>query len=159
MSNINLMCEALFRSRTNDSKIRPSELAFYTVYGKYPDKHTLTNGIRDHKLFRSTLQDDNLRDEWLERLNSSLIVPAKFEASGGYDSKHVSFITFDLKDLNKFKPLVKDLNNIPHTHAFIDTQNFTIPKVCIASDLYYNRSNNRDWEAWWDAITTLLSSD
>ena len=159
MSNINTMCESLFRSRNEQSKLRSTELAYYTVYHKFPDKFTLTNSSKEHKLFNSTLQDKNLNDEWLERLTSSLIVPSKFEASGGYDSKHVSYITFDLKDMSKIKGLISELNNIPHTFVYVDTQHYKIPKVCIASDLFYSSGDNSDWTAWWDSITSLLSNE
>lgn len=163
MSNINelILYETLFRGRSQENKLRPSELAYFSVHGKMPIKKTIINGSLEHKLYNYNLVDSNLKEEWLDKIYNSNILPKKIECSGGSDSNNLAFIAFSSPLTPKLQKLLNELSKIKHTYIHIDKTSFLTPKIIIASDLYYSESkyDNYKWEQWWDEISDVIANN
>ena len=82
--------------RNPQGKINAPTMAYYTVYGKYPEE--ALRGRSDHpkKMWRGNDVDENLEDKWLEELND---LPVEIKSTdAGKDKTRVAFVIFRMPE-------------------------------------------------------------
>src|SRR6056297_3181304 len=102
-------------------KINAPTMAYKTVYGEYPKEPIKGRTNYPKKSWRGIDVDENLKDEWLERLNSLDVEIKSTEEGKGGD--RVAFVIFRMpqgKD-NLYKKVEENLKNLVEGYVSSDT--------------------------------------
>lgn len=130
-------------------KINAPTMAYKTVYGEYPEEPIKGRTDAPKKTWRGIEVDENLKDEWLEKLNSlDVEIKSTEEGKGG---ERVAFVIFRMpedKD-NLYKEVEENLKKKEDLYVSSDTGMGGRPRICVAKDISVGDSG---WEEWWETL-------
>jgi hypothetical protein len=130
-------------------KINAPTMAYKTVYGKYPEEPLRGRTDSQKKIWRGIDVDKNLKDEWLEKLNS-LDVEIRSTDEGKSDER-VAFVIFRMpKGKDKFyKKVERNLKKENDLFVSSDIGMGDRPRICIAKNI---KVGDNGWEEWWSSL-------
>jgi len=130
-------------------KINAPTMAYKTVYGHYPDEPLRGRTEYPKKIWRGIDVDKNLKEEWLERLNS-LNVEIR-STDEGKSNERVAFVIFRMpKGKDKFyKNVEENLKKEKDLHVSSDIGMGNRPRICVAKDI---KVGDAGWEKWWNSL-------
>jgi len=130
-------------------KINAPTMAYKTVYGHYPEEPIRGRTNYPKKSWRGIDVDENLKEEWLEKLNSlDVEIKSTEEGKGG---ERVAFVIFRMpedKD-NLYKGVEENLKQLGVENVSSDTGMGGRPRICVAKDVSVGDSG---WEEWWSSL-------
>jgi len=130
-------------------KINAPTMAYKTVYGHYPKE--LLRGRTDNpkKEWRGIAVDENLKDEWLEKLNS-LDVEIR-STDEGKSKGRVAFVIFRMPEgEDEFsEKVVENLKKEKDLFVSSDVGMGGRPRICVAKDI---KVGDEGWEEWWSSL-------
>ena len=130
-------------------KINAPTMAYKTVYGEYPKKPIRGRTNYPKKSWRGIDVDENLKDEWLEKLNSlDVEIKSTEEGKGGGRVAFVIFRMPEEKD-NLYKKVEENLNQEEDLHVSSDFGLENRPRICVAKDIKVGEAG---WEEWWSSL-------
>lgn len=124
-------------------------MAYYTVYGKYPEERLRGRTLNPKKMWRGYDVDANLKDEWLERLNE---LPVEIQSTDeGKDETRVAFVIFRMLEENEnlSTRMVEELSKEEHVNVHADTGFEGRQRICVAHPLWKGKVG---WENWWETL-------
>jgi len=130
-------------------KINAPTMAYKTVYGKYPKEPLRGRTDYSKKNWRGMDVDENLKEEWLEKLNS-LDVEIRSTDEGKSDER-VAFVIFRMpegKD-NFYKKVEENLKKEKNLCVSSDFGIENRPRICVAKNIKYD---DKGWEEWWSSL-------
>ena len=129
--------------------------AFKAVYGRPPEK-ALRGRITPGRPWRGLTVDENLKDEWLEKLNavSWIEIVSTEEGKNRMRVPHIVFYMKNPKDDILAQKIVEELrrpfqkyNAWELWYAMADIGNRGRPRIVLAAS---KKRGTMMWEAWWD---------
>src|SRR6056297_1332559 len=126
-------------------KINAPTMAYKTVYGEYPEEPIRGRTNFPKKTWRGIEVDENLKDEWLEKLNSlDVEIKSTEEGKGG---GRVAFVIFRMPQErdNLYKEVEENLKQIGGGDVYVSSD-FGLegrPRICVAKDISVGDSG---WE-------------
>ena len=130
-------------------KINAPTMAYKTVYGKYPKEPLMGRTSAPKKIWRGKDIDKNLKDEWLEELNS-LDVEIR-STDEGKSKERVAFVIFRMpegKD-NLYKKVEENLKKEKDLYVYSDFGIENRPRICVAKNINYK---DKEWKEWWSSL-------
>jgi hypothetical protein len=134
-------------------KINAPTMAYRTVYGVYPKEPLIGRTNYPKKTWKGIEVDKNLKEEWLEKLNS-LDVEIK-STDEGKSKERVAFVIFRLpKEKDKFYEKVEEnLKKEKDLFVFSDFGIENRPRICVAKDI---KVGDKNWEKWWETLADKI---
>lgn len=130
-------------------KINAPTMSYKTVYGKYPKEALTGRTDSPKKIWKGIEVDKNLKDEWLDELNS-LDVEIK-STDEGKNNQRVAFVIFrmpkDKDDL--YKKVEKNLKQEKDLKVYSDVGLGNRPRICVAKKI---KVGDKGWEEWWSSL-------
>ena len=130
-------------------KINAPTMAYKTVYGKFPDEPLTGKTNYPKKIWNEIEVDKNLKDEWLDELNS-IGVEIK-STDEGKTKERVAFVIFRMpqsKD-DLYKKVEENLKKEKDLFVYSDVGLGDRPRICVAKDISYTQ---KGWEEWWGTL-------
>lgn len=138
----------LFKKLGN--KINAPTFAYKTVYGKMPENNLMGRTNSPKKIWKGIDVDKNLKDEWLEELNSmGLEIRSTDE---GKSTERVAFVAFRMpkeKD-DLYKKFEENLRQEKDLFISSDIGMGNRPRICVAKDIVVGEEG---WEEWWSSLS------
>ncbi|HKL24237.1 MAG TPA: hypothetical protein VJ912_02800 [Candidatus Nanoarchaeia archaeon] len=139
-------CEDCMKYR---KKINAPTMAYKTVYGEYPEEPIRGRTNYPKKTWKGIDVDENLKEEWLEKLNSlDVEIKSTEEGKGG---ERVAFVIFRMpkdKD-NLYKKVEENLKQEEDLYVSSDFGLENRPRICVAKDI---KVGDPGWEKWWSSL-------
>ncbi len=130
-------------------KINAPTMAYKTVYGHYPKESLRGRTDSPKKIWKGIEVDKNLKDEWLEKLNS-LDVEIR-STDEGKSEERVAFVIFRMPEgKDEFaKKVVENLKKEKNLCVSSDIGLGGRPRICVAKDI---KVGDKGWEEWWNSL-------
>jgi hypothetical protein len=124
-------------------------MAYKTVYGKYPEEPMRGRTDYPKKEWKGLWVDKNLKNEWLEKLNSIGVEIKSTEE--GKDKMRVAAVTFRLPEEKDdlYKEVEKQLKKEKDLKVSSDIGVEGRPRICVAKDIWVGKEG---WEEWWSSL-------
>lgn len=137
------------KNKNIQGKINAPSMAYKTVYGKYPEFQMRGRTNSPKKIWNGNDVDINLKDEWLEELNS---LPVEIRSTDeGKDKERVAFVIFRMPegedDLSE--NVVENLKKEKNLYVLSNIGQGDRPRICVAKDIAVGDS---EWEEWWNSL-------
>ena len=138
----------LFRARNPENKVRPRDLAFKAVYGRFPVT----------ELRNVPYAEQNIDTDILDQLgNIPNIIMRTF--CEGYDKDNVAYVVF-IPNIPKESYVIKivdKLKKIPGIYPIYDRGNQGKYRICIAGKVWFHKDkDNSSWEEWWKQLPSII---
>ncbi|MGM5480590.1 MAG: hypothetical protein ACQESC_03965 [Nanobdellota archaeon] len=136
-------------------KINAPTMAYYTVYGEYPQERLRGRSSEEKKMWNGHDVDASLKDEWLEELNN---LPVEIRSTDeGKDEIRVAFVIFRLPEGKDFlaSKFVAELNKKPLLKAHNDVGTQGRVRICTA---YPITKQDSGWSRWWESLPDKIRS-
>ncbi len=130
-------------------RINAPTLAYKTVYNKFPEERLRGRTDSPKKEWNGILVDKNLKDEWLDELNS-LDVEIR-STDEGKSKERVAFVIFRMpegKD-KSYKKVEENLKKEKELYVSSDVGFEGRPRICVAKDI---KVGDEGWEEWWSSL-------
>lgn len=141
----------LFRARNPENKVKPADLAFKAVYGRFPVGEVQGN---DHS------READLPSGVFDRLHSIPGVSITTLCEG-HSRDRIAYVVFvpSVTKEQQVNKIVERLKSCSDTYAIYDRGNQGRFRVCVASKLWFQKDGNNDrWEEWWSQIPNCIES-
>ena len=107
------------------------------------------------KIWNGNDVDVNLKDQWLEDLNS---LPVEIRSTDeGKSKERVAFVIFRMpegKD-NLYELVEKNLNDEKDLYVLSDIGRGNRPRICVANDIVVGQPG---WEDWWGSLAGKIKN-
>jgi len=134
-------------------KINAPTMAYKAVYGKYPEVMLMGRTNSPKKMWSGRDVDVNLKEEWLEDLNS---LPIDVRSTDeGKSAERVAFVIFRMlegKD-DLYKKVEENLKKEKDLFVLSDIGVANRPRICVASNSVVGQSG---WEEWWSSLAEKI---
>ncbi|MGM5481610.1 MAG: hypothetical protein ACQESE_04340 [Nanobdellota archaeon] len=130
-------------------KINAPTMAYYTVYGEYPEDRLRGRTSNSKKMWRGHDVDENLKVEWLDRLND---LPVEIRSTDeGKDKTRVAFVIFRLPEDKEhlISDIVENLKEEANLFVHSDVGQGDRPRICVANPIWKGKNG---WEQWWQSL-------
>ncbi len=141
--------------RNPQGKINAPTMAYKAVYGKYPDTPLMGRTNSPKKIWKGIDVDVNLKDKWLEELNS---LPVEIKSTDeGKSKERVAFVIFRLpKDKESlYKEVESNLKKEKDLFVLSDIGTENRPRICVAKDILVGELG---WEEWWNSLSKKIKA-
>ncbi len=130
-------------------KINAPTMAYKTVYGKYPEEPLRGRTNLPKKEWNGIFVDKNLKDKWLNELNS-LDVEIK-STEEGKSKERVAFVIFRMPEGKDklYKKVEENLKKEKDLFVYSDIGMGNRPRICVAKDI---KVGDKNWEEWWSSL-------
>jgi hypothetical protein len=130
-------------------KVNAPTLAYKTVYGKNPKIPLRGRTNSPKKIWKGMEVDKNLKDKWLEDLNSIGVEIKSTEE--GKSKERVAFVAFRMPEGqdNLYKKVEENLKKNKDLFVSSDIGMQGRPRICVAKNIIVNE---KGWEEWWDSL-------
>jgi len=136
-------------------KINAPTMAYYTVYGKYPEELLTGRTNNPKKMWRGNDIDENLEEKWLEELND---LPVEIKSTdAGKDKIRVAFVIFRMPEDKDYLAKKMEENLKEFSDFFVSSNIGTSgrPRICIAKDISPEDPN---WQNWWNSLAGKIAT-
>ena len=131
-------------------------LAYITVYGKEPTEEIAGLSNSPKRKYKNITVDKNLKDEWLDALNS---LPVDIRSTEeGKDSTRVAHVAFRFKKgdekMSAAKNMVKLLKENKNIYAAVDVGGDEDRiRIMVAGKIWIGKPK---WADWWQNIANII---
>lgn len=128
-------------------------MAYKTVYGHYPKEPLMGRTSNPKKVWRGMDVDENLKEEWLERLNS---LDVKIRSTDeGKNEERVAFVIFRMPEGEdeSYKKVEENLKKEKDLYVSSDIGMGNRPRICVAKDI---KVGEEGWEEWWSSLSEKI---
>lgn len=134
-------------------KVNAPTLAYKTVYGKSPEIPLRGRTDAPKKIWKGIDVDKNLKDEWLEDLNSSGVEIKSTEE--GKSKERVAFVIFRMPEGQDdlYKKVEENLKKEKDLFVSSDIGMQGRPRICVAKDIIVGE---KGWEKWWSSLASKI---
>ncbi|SRR6056297_504899 len=134
-------------------KVNAPTLAYKTVYGKNPEEPLRGRTNSPKKIWRGIEVDKNLKNEWLEELNSSGVEIKSTDE--GKSKERVAFVIFRMPEGEDdlYTQVEKNLKKEKDLFVSSDIGMQGRPRICIAKDIIVGE---KGWEEWWSSLAEKI---
>lgn len=146
--------EELRRGMKNKKHVNAPTIAYKTVYGEYPEKLIRGRTNYPKKTWKGIEVDENLKEGWLEKLNSLDVEIRATEE--GKSSERVSFVIFRMpqEQDNLYKKVEENLKQEPGLYVSSDIGAGKRPRICVAKDV---KPGEGEWKEWWSSLPEKIN--
>jgi len=142
-------------------KLNSPTFAYYTLYGKYPDFPIRGKSDSPKKEYNGIFVDENLKNEWLDRLNN---LPVEIKSTEeGKDDVRVSHVAFRLYepycyDEYQLKEISDKINKYDGYYSSINLGMENKWRLIVCGNNWIDRTTIDEWEQWWEKLLDILEN-